>query len=45
LPDFANFAEPSWHFFSEVQLVTWPGKRRSLVTSEIAAKVEQGWRD
>jgi len=43
--DLANFAERSWHFFSEVQLVTWPGKKRAQVASEIAAKVEQGWRD
>jgi uncharacterized protein (TIGR02118 family) len=43
LPDFARFCEPVWYFFSEAQLVTWPGKGRDQIKREIAAKVAQGW--
>ncbi|HKD67112.1 MAG TPA: EthD domain-containing protein [Candidatus Binataceae bacterium] len=43
LPDFARFCEPVWHFYSEVQLVTWPGKSKEQIMREIAAKVAHGW--
>jgi uncharacterized protein (TIGR02118 family) len=43
LPDFSRFCEPIWHFFSEAQLVMWPGKGKEQLMREIAAKVAKGW--
>jgi hypothetical protein len=43
LPDFARFCEPVWYFFSEAQLVTWPGKSNDQIKREVAAKVAHGW--
>ncbi len=43
LPDFEKFCEPVWYFFSEAQLVMWPGKSKEQIVSEIRAKVAQGW--
>ncbi len=43
VPDFERFCEPVWYFFSEAQLVTWPGKSKDQIVREIKAKVAQGW--
>jgi uncharacterized protein (TIGR02118 family) len=43
LPDFANFSEPPWYFFSEARLVMWPGKSKAQALAEIAERVKQPW--
>jgi uncharacterized protein (TIGR02118 family) len=43
LPDFDEFCEPVWNFFSEAQLVMWPGKGKEQIVREIKAKVAHGW--
>jgi uncharacterized protein (TIGR02118 family) len=43
LPDFANFSDPPWYFFSETQLVMWPGKSKEQSLAEIEARVKQPW--
>jgi uncharacterized protein (TIGR02118 family) len=43
LPDFEKFCEPVWYFFSEAQLVMWPGKSKDRIVGEIKAKVTHGW--
>jgi len=43
LPDFANFSEGPWYFFSEARLVMWPGKKKDQALGEIADRVKQPW--